>query len=256
MLDTTHRRNKLHRIDFTQRYGIKTYFKNWKYPINGAPLTEILAEVNKVKKVIKTYLATLQSLPKWRAVLLLLLLFRKKTIYAFLNNFLDFCIISFRPSQILPHQFCASVREFRRVCHMYIGATMEDDLKKIWEKVVYVISMILEYDTAYRLRFQDLLPLWNKANKNLRQEINKILKTHAERDQEASVVGELQAVLKVLKLAMFLPKVKAGVQFFIDNINMEEIKFDLHDKYHACTKPDYNYFGATIDERREILKTL
>lgn len=113
---------------------------------------------------------------------------------------------------------------------------------KINEHLIDAISAVLEYDSAYRYRFQDIVAELNKNN-GVVKELKRLLTITAEREVD-SWQKEKWNSLKFLVNALYLmPKTRKLIREIIQEVNIDEIKFSKEDIYWTRTAKNYNYGG-------------
>jgi hypothetical protein len=123
----------------------------------------------------------------------------------------------------------------------------------------YIVA-IWDTDQAYRNRGQDLLPevRLNDLIKNPRKEILRVIDILIQREKGITgVSNQVPKALLLKKLAWWLllvPRFKRMVVAFFKELNVEEIKITIEDRYWMSNKFDYNYEGKTFKERMEWRK--
>lgn len=123
------------------------------------------------------------------------------------------------------------------------------------------IATQIEYDDAYKVRLQDIL---NEANRealinNPRKEILRLLEIYKQREpylfEEKNIkhVGaRMVGMVKLLNFILYIPWIKNAFVFAVKNVNFEWFKCDEWDYYWALPRGDYNCFGKSFDERKQI----
>lgn len=129
-----------------------------------------------------------------------------------------------------------------------------------WEKLRDLICFVLEFDTAYRFRFQDImaeLQRWAMKEQPLR-ELNRLFNILIERENYADNMKPKWRFIKyaVLTYLLLHRRTLKELQTFLANINTEEIAFSREDIYWTSQfYNDYNFRGKNLTERTaEMLK--
>jgi hypothetical protein len=130
-------------------------------------------------------------------------------------------------------------------------------------KIRDLVCIYVEYDSAYRWRFQDTLSNLNKGEflKNPVKEITRLLDLLISRENEVSEdVGSIKNKWKMIKsflkiaywyLKIFDRKLLKKICQIVSNINLEEIKLSVEDIYWANKNQSYNSRGLSWEARQE-----
>lgn len=190
-----------------------------------------------------------------------LFLFDRKRFNAFIKNALELYLrIVHRPLKgylLEPIRYCRVVREIDRVLTVYIErkCRYDDELNQMCFDLKDIILMTLEYDNAYRLRFQDALSGLSKNELSLssQEAVNKLFDILIERE-----VGDNMKVKwsKIKKLAMIVVLFNKDIFYPLWTININEIELDPADHYFSLMDNLYNINGSTLEERIIIKKQL
>ena len=104
--------------------------------------------------------------------------------------------------------------------------------------------MVLEFDDAYRYRFQDVMGDFDRKlfKKNPISELIRIMALGESREIKDSRVSKTWKTAGLLLRAIrFYPPLKREIVFFFENLYIEEVKLSVEDSYHAIKKIDYNF---------------
>lgn len=134
------------------------------------------------------------------------------------------------------------------------------------DKMRDIICAVLEYDTAYRYRFQDLMGELNKNDfeKNPYREIARLMAIGVSRECHPGDNKGLHALHKIKKiLPLFLiylrinRKLLKEIKRIVREIDIKEVTLSVEDIYWTNRYPDYNFRGKNYEERikeYEVLK--
>lgn len=240
------------KVLFPPEGGVITYFAGLEHPAKGFCYGETVEAVDEVKKTMMAFLTGFfESISKSKLrTLLFALIFRKQfeTIIRRMVIQLDYRIRRIRQK---PERYCISGREFYRVF----------DLMAIWypkyaieiKSFRNIFCMGWEYDDAYRYTGQDVLPELNKdrARKDIVGEIKRILDLALERDNRGLFIKFLQ-MRKLLFLLKFSKSIRTMVERFFLELNLDRIKMDEDDKFHARYKENYDWDVSKIQPKKCI----
>ncbi len=112
------------------------------------------------------------------------------------------------------------------------------------------VAQILQFDDAYRYRFQDIVTELSLENleKHPKKEVKRLIKLFKARTTDF-VYLKIDAILFIVMV--FFPFFKKS---FIKHAKfLKEAKLDEHDRYWVCMRDDhYNYLGLSVEERHEL----
>lgn len=113
------------------------------------------------------------------------------------------------------------------------------------------LTEIWETDMAYRNRGQDIFPLvdLDALEKNTRKEVLRLFTITCEREVRGGQLPKMAALGKILRVALFFPRFRRMMRAFFFELNMDEIKVSIEDRYWNANKFDYNYEGKSYGER-------
>lgn len=156
--------------------------------------------------------------------------------------------VIFLPQQVFtsenflkPEIYCKSVKELYR-----IGDLLTEGENQ--KKILAFTCMILEFDDAYRYRFQDAFGTSKSVGNGIKLLIER------EGDDNEVMLEKLNAVLSVYKfLTLISPRFCKFIKDFEKEVNWDLIKLDDADFYHALPKGHYKFKGLSQGER-EVIK--
>lgn len=124
------------------------------------------------------------------------------------------------------------------------------------ENILNALTLILEYDSAYRYRIQDVLPLLDKSKLtnifSIAREFERLFKILIERDYcpEEKVIRYGNIKNYIIFAMLLFPKIKKEIISTLKEINLDEIKFNEEDLYWTNQFGVYNFRGLTWDQRK------
>lgn len=217
---------------------VRTFIKGYKEPVKSYSDHIAVNSTVALKRIMPLILGNLSNMG-WgkRIITLLALRYNLNLFYSWLDRYFEMFEI------LLEEKYwCQPVKEIRRVLKGQINNRMIDFL-----------SMILEYDSAYKNRFQDVFPLLDKSQlKGLRavKEVKRLFGILAERDY-AENAAKWRQMEKFAGLAMYIPKIRNKVISILKEVKLEEIAFSKEDLYWVRMFPSYEYLGIPLEERKK-----
>lgn len=99
--------------------------KKYDYPFPGLPSAEVVQDVEKYKKMVPVAIDAYSSF--------------------------------FAQHQLKPERYCRAVREVYRLFTLMSSRECNAKNRKRWLKVRDMVCVVMEFDSAYRFRFQDMI---------------------------------------------------------------------------------------------------
>lgn len=237
--------------------GVKLYVVGAEFPQKLVPNSEVLWSLNVLKKMIRELLA-LSSSPQFFVSYLLLLFswkkFLRKIVFSF-NSIADKILGPFKikPQYMTP--FGKELELFLVVLLMELGIPNDFVLKggNIAYRFARNVSHIFEYDLAYMWRVQDLLSETSPEFLGTHKELKRLGMLAEQRDIPRMAI-QTKKIMLMLRCMLLVPSFKKAFKTAISSVNFKNLQFDEADRYWACLKTDYNFFGKTPEERMQMIK--
>ena len=219
-------------------------YKSHDYPYKGFPFYEFVDKIDLIKKISRAVLSGFYHRFKARNKFQLIFLipaiwFFKDLVYVGIYTF-HRMIDRFK---IKPIRYCIAVRELYRTLD-YAPFNEDKKTKDLRLMLKDLLCMILEFDNAYRYRFQDVISEINldAVKKNMIKEVNRLLDILSEREQ----TQDIKDTWTLLKLFFtYYLKIDKRVYSIIQNalfqLNIEKVKLDEGDKYYCTPRKDYKF---------------
>lgn len=149
-------------------------------------------------------------------------------------------IFSMSNALLKDEHYSQPVKEIRRV------------LKgKYDQNLVDAFTLVLEYDSAYRYRFQDLVVGYNRNN-GIVKEVMIMVDKIIERENPPHSKEKWAKFRTPIRLLTFI--FRKRIKQFFDELNLDEIKLSKEDTYFLCLYNIYNCNGWDWDKKQEYLK--
>jgi hypothetical protein len=248
--------------------GVLSYHVGDKYPVKGWPFKEAVYAIDTIKRAMINGAKLLTSSPlRYIAGIALLLprSLKRKMFHRAAEEFTNYTDVVFdRWGRILPmsdeqgtefgfqgvcwkpQYYCDMVRELRRVALLIAG----DD--PINHKLLDVLSMILEFDDAYRYRLQDGFGEIDGSAmlKNPRAELTRVFKLMERRGIGTGT--KFAQFAKLIPFALRLKDVQNMVRRFFEEADLTKLSLDEVDWYRCLLWGGYDFKGIPDQERASL----
>lgn len=131
--------------------GVYTHAKGFPVPFKGFPhdkYVDIIAAMKWTIPGMITFVKETMGIPSLKKI---------KAIKRIGSMAIKVFFERLKPLKPLPKRYCPAVREIHRVTSLLIDRENSPKLKREWLMVRDLMCMILEFDNAYRYRFQDFM---------------------------------------------------------------------------------------------------
>ena len=142
--------------------GALSYLSNRAEPYRGIPITEAVEALAIVKKAIPILMSNFYN-KKLKIFAGLLFIFSRKRFFKLINKIMsasiDFSFPALQKYRFKPHRYSQAVQEVYRLFDLLIEREggLRSEKQEMWGKIRDVTCMALEFDNAYRFRFQDII---------------------------------------------------------------------------------------------------
>ncbi len=220
--------------------SIRTYLKDKKEPIRSYADSLTVMITTAYKRPFSLFVKDFGNMSFFWKIITLLSILRNKKLFIDWSDRLFNCF----PVLLKDEHWCQPVKELRRI--------LKD---KIHNTLIDAISLIIEYDSAYKYRMQDVLPLLDQSKLvglfSTIKEINRVFNILIERDYK-EMGQKWNQIRKMAVLAMLIPKIRKKVVSILKELNLKEIEFSKEDLYWVNQFPSYDYLGVKLSERQKI----
>lgn len=234
-------KSALQRVEFPDEGGILTYMEGFKQPYQGFPFYEFVDKIDLIKKVLRAKLSALYHQFKNDKVKFLFFLpslfVARKMIYAEIYPWYR-VIERVRVKSFL---YSTPIRELHRAFSVSVPRETKD-LADLRLMIRDLACMVLEFDNAYRYRFQDLMTELDTKAKNPIKELKRILDIAISREkhQEIKDTWRLLKVFFSLYLKMDR-KMLALITSVMRNLNTDAVKITDLEKEYCEKRVDYTF---------------
>jgi hypothetical protein len=235
-------------------HGIYMYIEGLPYPHKGLPTPEAIWAINVVKKTIIEAVKLLTRPQFWPSGVMVAI-FPKSIINQSIASFNRITSGTVLPYFLKDELLTATARETKRaIREVLVGIGISDEEALLTAKC---LAHILEYDSAYRFRFQDLCTetTSEKLSRQPIRELFRLVGVYRSREHYPNTKSHTTKLACLGCLLLVHPFTRRLIKQVIANVDLEKLQFDLNDRYWVCQKTDYDYFGKTYDERQRLFTT-
>lgn len=231
----------IEKMEAVEDFGMCIYYKGVPYVKKGFPTPEALYALNQVKKLLLEVTKTFKN----PFFLIGFLVSNKTELCKSFNVIFDKI---FGAHKMKEEFMCRSAFNLANFVHsVLLDIGVEANVAR---EFAFNMAQIIEYDDAYRYRFQDLMQELDVEllRKNTSKEIKRLVQVFKERSTNR-VPEKLSSVLSVVTILSFFMSKKIDKHSSF----LKQIAPDNHDRYWMCMRNDhYNYFGKSVEERHEL----
>ncbi len=234
--------NPLIRVEMPEKGGVLTTMLNHEFPYKGFPFYEFVERIDTIKKVQRASLSSFYHSLKARSkVKLFFLIFVPWLFGDFVRSYLYSFHRILDRFKLKPIRYCDAMRELHRA----MSYENQDELVKdqtFRYSIRDIACMIMEFDNAYRFRFQDIIVELDKEKlkRSPSKEIVRLLNILSARE----VTQEIKDTWKLAKF--FLPyyllfnrKLRDSLIRVLSNLDLEKVKLAPEDIHFCEERKDY-----------------
>lgn len=239
---------KAERVSFDK--GIEMWIEGASFAHKGFPTPEALQGINLVKRITVEGLKMLLLPVFWPVAALFLVLPKRRVLGPILKayNRIGWTAIE---NHIIKSDYRMDVtKEVKSMIWVFLYKLGVDPV--VADTTSLIVSHLIEYDAAYRYRFEDLMRETNKERlvRNPGREIKRLLKLNQEREISSWPADRVRWVGKAITMLLWSPVMHRAFKEVMQVVNFEKLKGDQADWYWMCIRKDY-YYGGMSHEKRE-----
>ena len=232
----------LTKVEFPSEGGVLSFQEGIEQPYRGFPFFEVVEKIDLIKKISRSSLSGIYHSVRTKKWLLLTLLpsvwMFKSLIWA--GTYALYRLIE--RTRIKPWFYSQAVKELYRA----FSVPRQKERPKTLELRLMLrdlICSILEFDNAYRFRFQDWIEELDKKKlrKNPTKEFGRILKIASHREK----TQEIKDTWKLIKMFNFYLRfdfeLKKMLKDILGELDVEKVKLTIEDKCFAEKRKDYAF---------------
>lgn len=226
------------RVEFPAAGGVITYMEGYDHPYKGFPFFEFVDSIDFMKKTMRAMMSSFyHSLKekKWKFLIAPFFIgeLSNALIYTFYKRIERF--------RIKPIRHCDAIRELHRA---FTDKSKDETVTMVRD----IMCMILEFDNAYRFRFQDVFVELdkNKLKKNPGKELARLLELMMTREKTQEIKDTWTLVKYFLPMYLLVNrKLRQQVIDVLGDLDTQKVKLSIEDESFCLTRKDYQ-FGFTL----------
>ena len=234
----------LERVEFPEEGGVLTYMSGHPFPYQGFPMGDFVDKIDTIKKLSRSVVSGFYHRVKNRSILSLIGLI--PAIWVFKDLLRSSIYTWYRLVErfrLKPSMYSVPIRELYRA--MSIGPAAEKrSVADLRLQMRDVLCMFLEFDNAYRFRFQDIIQELDKGRleKDTIKEILRILTIMQSREATQEVSDSWKLVKYGIKFYLkFDKEMQEAIKNFLLELNLNRVVLSEGDRYFCNPRKDYNF---------------
>ncbi len=237
--------NALLKVEFPVTGGVLTYMSGYEVPFQGFPFHELVERMDVVKKMTKGFKSGFHHIlwkhfTGWKRIPMIFITSPFFRIYAHAE--IATCWRYIERYKIKPRCYCTALREVHRAFSI---PNDEEKYKtiKLREMMRDLLCMHLEFDNAYRFRFQDVIVNLDKAElkKDPIKEIIRLLDIMSSREIRQEVKDSWNLTKTMVEYLRFSKQIKDILVSFLNNLEVDKCKLDTNDFPFCKDRNDYKF---------------
>lgn len=235
--------NPLLKVEFPEEGGVLTYMGNYEYPYKGFPFFEFVDKIDIIKKILRgtmsSFFHSLKERNKLELVFLLTVpwlfgVFIKAQVYTFHRMVERF--------KVKPIRYCTAIRELHRA--MSIEREELTSERTMRFMIRDLACMFLEFDNAYRFRFQDVIVELDTTKLAAApiKEIVRLADVMIERERTQEV-KDTWALLKFFLpwYLRFNPNLRRALVEVLMGLDLTKTVLSIEDQLYCSKRKDYTF---------------
>lgn len=236
--------NPLTKVEFPVHGGVLTYMQGFEHPYKGFPFFEFVDKIDAIKKIQRATLSSLYHSLKARSWLhKMFLIFVPWVFGDILKSFVYSFSRMIDRFKIKPERYSDSMRELYRVfsINWHDESPAEREMR---ERIRDIVCMFLEFDNAYRFRFQDIIVELDKEalGRKPARELLRLLKLMQSRETTQEIRDTWRLVEYFLPAYLFVNKtLRKNAVAILRELDLEKFKLDEGDQLYCSKRKDYTF---------------
>lgn len=248
--------------------GIYRKLKGMRFERKCFPDPDILNRLNIVKSDITTYLVAFST--KASVVpLIVFLLQPKKWILQTFNRVIGqygtkldrILLIEIPGDQTRPpcsyqcyfkdtSLYCNFGREMIKFITIFLTEFGIDEYES--SHMAETFALFIDYDDAYRLIMQDIFSETTKEKLLSSKELRRLGKLFVQRELNPSIRHKMSGMITLVSLALYSPWLRRCLKKALAAVDFTQFQLDEADRYYCLTWGSYDFFGKTVEERKQM----
>lgn len=233
----------LEKVEFPPTGGVLTYMSDYEHPYKGFPFSEFVEKIDIVKKIQRSVLSSLFHSLKNRRLSLIPLIFAPWLINVLVKSFTDSFHRLIDRFKIKTERYSDAMRELHRA-FSFEFADEDVETRENRFKIRDIMCMFLEFDNAYRFRFQDIIVELDKIalRKNPSKELLRLFNLMSSREQTQEIKDTWKLVKYFLPVYLrFNKPLRQNIIEIFTRLDLEKVKLSVEDEYFSSKRLDYKF---------------
>ncbi len=247
------------RTEYPPEGGIYVYYEGMPYPQKGFPFPDAVWMNDVVKRITVFFLRSMGSKDMILPALAFAILpwkWQLRTFEKFLYNFARVALWMFQSIFLKDDRYCNAGRSLRKLVERFLIEV--GIVERTAQDFAKVVATMIEYDNAYRYRFEDIMTETTRAQLISRpiREFRRLGAIFRKREKYVDMFSKLDSFIALGTVALMIPRVRRAFRTAVGSLNGTEfdmMKLDDADKYHVLNRPDYDYMGKSHENRMRRL---
>lgn len=233
----------LQKVIFPETGGVLTYMEGFEQPYRGFPFFEFVDKIDVIKKISRAFLSGLYhglKNKKWRLITLLPCIWVSKVLVATGIYVFYRMVERFRIKRAIYSQ---PIRELHRAFSME-RYNEDEKTRELRLQLRDLVCMILEFDNAYRYRFQDIIVELDQQmiRQNVVNELVRLLGLMQKREKGQDIGDTWTLFQYFIKFYFRIDRKFAKMIIdVLSQLNLNEMKLSVEDQLYCKPRKDYNF---------------
>lgn len=236
--------------------GLKMYLIGASFPKKGLPTAEAIWSVNLVKRTFIETVKLLNTPQIGMALIAFILLPKRRFMQKTIDSFNRLSQGALAP-YILKCEYMTPIgQELRVMISMFLKSMGINESGSI--QAGTLLSHLIEYDSAYRYRLEDILSETSSSNLSKRplRETWRLWKIMEKRETNPFVSVKLRKFAILACILLLSPKIRKSFRLALKDSNFNKMQLDEIDRYWCMIREDYDFMGLNQEERKDTMEML
>ena len=209
------------------------------YPEKGFVTPEAIGATNIAKKGIMTFIRFL-PFPT------------RKSVERWIHSYADFADQVLSPYYLQDIRYTPIAQELKKFIETFLKI-LKIDSENSAKRFAKAFATLIEYDSAYRYRIEDILSETTKDKllDNPRKEVLRLFEIFKTREPRKHLIKKFGLFVSPLSLVLWIPFVKKAFKEAVRNVDVKKMQLDEADRYYILRFDRYKFLGRTVEDRLE-----
>lgn len=240
--EVPHDVHPLRLVEFPEEGGVLTHMDGYDAPYRGFPFYEFVDKIDLIKKISRAFLSGMYhglKDKKWRFITFIPSLWAAK-LFLRVGVFVFYRVIErFRIKRVC---FSQPIRELHRA--MTMSFSTKESERTFQQQLRDLTCMVLEFDNAYRYRFQDVIVevRQESCKKHVISECVRLLGVLQSREKTVDISDTWKLVKLFFSFYLrFDRSTRKFIEGTLTELKKDEVKLSEEDKFFCKPRKDYTF---------------